>query len=271
VSKTLATKRSTVMLDALHIDCKPADAEHLASGKTGGDKPVSVGLYEVACTNGMGYLLTLMGLSSASAISCFAASATQPAADNPANVELKCQLPANRDLNVMATAVMRNAGTACEVHGLQWLGQGAAPATDYTEVACNDGQGFVLRTPAPGSSGAIDVLNCSEAARHGAQCKLSATTAVQGSAAAAVEKRPDLQWFKDALSKNGVSCDVKKARVVGRESVKRRYVVEYQCPQQARGLVAFVPAPGDTGNAFESMDCDAAAGHKIACQFVATH
>jgi hypothetical protein len=25
-----------------------------------------------------------------------------------------------------------------------------------------------------------------------------------------------LQWFKNALSKNGVSCDVKKARVVGR-------------------------------------------------------
>lgn len=276
VSKTLASKRSTVMLDALHIDCKLADAEHLASGKTGGSNPVSVGLYEVACTNGMGYLLTLMGLSSASAISCFAASATQPAAANPANVQLKCQLPANQDLNVMATAVMRNAGTACEVHGLQWLGQGAAPATDYTEVACNDGQGFVLRTPAPGSPGAIDVLNCSEAARHGAQCKLSAavvaaaaTTAAQGSATPAVEKRPDLQWFKDALSKNGVSCDVKKARVVGRESVKRRYVVEYQCPQQPRGLVAYVPSAGDAVNAFESMDCDAAAGRKIACQFVA--
>jgi hypothetical protein len=289
VSKMLATKRSTVMLNALHIDCKLADAEHLASGSTSaGGQPVSVGLYEVACTNGMGYLLTLMGLSSATGISCFAASAAQPGdAANAAKVDLKCHLAANQNLNTMATMVMRNAGAACDAHDVKWLGQSADPKVDYTEVACNDDRGFVLRTPAPGSVANIDVLSCRDAASRGARCQLSANaTGAAGPAAAsagagitpsagtpssAAEPRPNLQWFKDALSKNGVSCDVKKARIVGRESIKRRYIVEYQCPQQPRGLVAYVPSAGDATNSFESIDCEAAALRSVPCQFVDIH
>ena len=80
-----------------------------------------------------------------------------------------------------------------------------------------------------------------------------------------------MQWFKDALAKNGISCEVKKARVIGRESIKRRYLVEYLCPQQPRGLVAYVPSAGDAVNTFESIDCNAAAERKITCQFVGAH
>ena len=293
VSKELATKRATTMLDALHITCHLTEAQHMGSGKSVvGGQPVDVGLYEVACANGMGYLLTLVGRSSASGISCFAASAAQQvvSAKNPGvtanasetatsaeRVDSTCHLPANQDLNTMATTVVRNAGTACDAHGVKWLGQSGSPTLDYTEVACNDGQGFVLRTPAPGSIGVIDVLSCADAATHGAQCHMSAPApavvadtapAAAGGSPPPEGPRPDLQWFKDALGKNGVSCDVKKARIVGRESIKRRYVVEYQCAQQPRGLVAYVPSPGDTTNPFESMDCAAAAQRKITCQFI---
>jgi hypothetical protein len=297
VSKTLATKRATTMLNALHITCRLTDAQHMGSGKsTVGGQSVDVGLYEVACANGMGYLLTLVGLANASGISCLAASATpqvapsnnsgdtanhsETAANSAEKVDSTCHLPANQDLNTMATTVVRNAGTACDAHGVKWLGQSGAPTLDYTEVACNDGQGFVLRTPAPGAVGVIDVLSCTDAATHGAQCQMSAPAPAVAAAAAPAAPaggplpegpRPNLQWFKDALSKNGVSCDVKKARVVGRESIKRRYVVEYQCPQQPQGLVAYVPSPGDATNPFESMDCAAAAEKKITCQFVAPH
>ena len=294
VSKAMAAKRATTMLDALHITCHLTDAEHIGSGKSVvGGQPVDVGLYEVACANGMGYLLTLVGRSSASGISCFAASAAQQvaSANNPGDsashgetaaagaerVDSTCHLPANQDLNTMATTVVRNAGTACDARGEKWLGQSGSPTLDYTEVACNDGQGFVLRTPAPGSIGVIDVLSCADAATHGAQCHMSAPApavvadtapAAAGGSPPPDGPRPNLQWFKDALGKNGVSCDVKKARIVGRESIKRRYVVEYQCTQQPQGLVAYVPSPGDTTNSFESMDCAAAAQRKVTCQFI---
>jgi hypothetical protein len=272
VSKTLAAKRGTAMLKALQISCELTDAQHIAAGKSAADgKPVDIGLYEVACANGMGYLLTLRGLSAASGISCLAASATQSHdTPDPVKVDLRCRLPANQNAGEMATAVMRNAGTTCAAQNVKWLGESAQPNLDYTEVACSDGRGFVLRTPTPGAAGNIDVLSCQDAATHGAKCQLSASGPAVVPAVQAPESqaRPTLQWFKEALSRNGVACDVKKARIVGRESIKRRYIVEYQCPQQPHGVVAYVPSDGDTVNPFEWIDCDAAAARKLSCQFM---
>jgi hypothetical protein len=273
VSKTLAAKRSTTILKALQISCQLTDAQHVAAGKSMvAGKPVDIGLYEVACANGMGYLLTTQDLSTASGISCLAASATQSNdTPDPVKVDLRCRLPANEDLGEMATAVMRNAGTTCNARTVKWLGESAAPKLDYTEVACSDDRGLVLRTPTPGSAGNIDVISCPDAATKGAKCQLSTAepAAVSAAPAPASEARPSLQWFKDALSKNGVACDVKKARIVGRESIKRRYIVEYQCPQQPHGVVAYVPSDGDSINPFEWIDCNAAAARKLSCQFAA--
>jgi hypothetical protein len=278
VPKAVAAKRSAAMLKALQISCQLTDARHVATGKSmDGGKPVAVGLYEAACAGGMGYLLTMRDASIASGISCLAASATAPGNNDRAKANLKCHLPANDNLEQMATTVTRNAGTNCAASKVQWLGESAEPKLDYTDVSCKDDREFVLRTPAPGSAGIIVVLTCKDAAVHGAKCQLTAA----GSAAAAdtpaaattpmslEQARPTLQWFKDALRNNGVACDVKKARVVGRESIKRRYIVEYQCPQQPQGVVAYVPSDADTVNPFEWIDCEAAAARKLVCQFTA--
>ncbi|MFL6604673.1 MAG: hypothetical protein ACJ8R9_25520 [Steroidobacteraceae bacterium] len=276
VSKAVAAKHTTAMLNALQISCQLTDARHIAAGKSmEGGKPVEVALYEAACANGMGYLLTMRDLSLASGISCLAASAAPADNKEAAKVDLKCQLPANGKLDDMAATVMRNAGTNCAANKVRWLGESAEPKLDYTDVACNEDQEFILRTPVPGSAGNIDVLTCKDAALHGAKCQLtaagSAAVETKGAAApmSAEQARPTLQWFKDALGKNGVACDVKKARIVGRESIKRRYIVEYQCPQQPHGVVAYVPSVGDVVNPFEWIDCEAAASRKLACQFTA--
>jgi hypothetical protein len=129
----------------------------------------------------------------------------------------------------MAATVMRNSGTQCAANKVKWLGESAEPKLDYTEVACSDDRRFVLRTPAPGAGGNIDVLSCQDAVAHGAKCQLTGDAAAAAAAAPAAQTRPTLQWFKDALSKNGVTCEVRKARIVGPESIKRRYIVEYQC------------------------------------------
>jgi hypothetical protein len=280
VPKTVAAKRSTAMLKALSVPCQLTDAKHIAAGKTMiGGKSVDVGLYEVACANGMGYLLTMRDFSMVSGISCLAASATQAGeGSDQARVDSKCHLPANANLNEMAATVMRNFGTQCAASKVKWLGESAEPKLDYTEVACSDDRGFVLRTPALGAAGNIDIFSCHEAVAHGAKCQLTgdtadtptsgtATTAGTAAEAPAAPTRPTLQWFKDALSKNGVACEVKRARIVGRETIKRRYIVEYQCPQQPRGVMAYIPSEGDTVNLFEWVDCDTAASRKLSCQF----
>jgi hypothetical protein len=275
VPKAIAARHSTAMLKALQISCQLTDARHIGTGKSMvGGKPVEAGLYEVACADGTGYLLTMRDLSMASGISCLAASATPSGNSDQAKVDLKCHLPANVNLDEMATALMRNTGANCVASKVKWLGESAEPKLDYTDVGCKDDREFIMRTPAPGSAGNIDVLTCKDAALHGAKCQLTtggAAAAAEAPAAAAstseAQARPTLQWFKDALSKNGVACDVKKARIVGRESIKRRYIVEYQCPQQPHGVVAYVPSDADTVNPFEWIDCDAAAARKLACQF----
>jgi hypothetical protein len=185
-------------------------------------------------------------------------------------------LPANADLDAMAATVMRIAGTPCVARGVRWLGHSAAPDFDYTDVACGDGQEYVLRTPAPGSKGSIGVLSCQAALRLGASCQLTAgssgataqtASAASGKAAPGAQTHPDLQWFKNALAKNGFACDVKNARLIGRESIKRRWVVELQCAQHPRGVIAYVPSAGDTLGKFERIDCDTAPARHLQCEF----
>jgi hypothetical protein len=54
-------------------------------------------------------------------------------------------------------------------------------------------------------------------------------------------------------------------RVIGRESVDKRYVVEFLCSQPPNGLVGFFPLEGNT-HKFEALDCAAAVERGIVCQ-----
>ncbi|MHB8812171.1 MAG: hypothetical protein ACYDAE_02810 [Steroidobacteraceae bacterium] len=277
VSPALAKRQSSAMLAALHVSCRLADAKSIGAGETVvNGTSVKIALYEVSCGDGMGYLLTAQG-AMASGISCFEAAGTSsvPASARSSDTDLKCQLPSNANIDAMATAVMRTAATSCAAQDVKWLGHSVAPDFDYTDVACLDGQEYVLRTPAPGSQGNIGVLTCQAASKLGASCQLTRRGAASGTAesqaaaqpTAGAQARPDLQWFENAFSRNDFACSVKNARIVGRESIKRRWVVEFQCAQHPRGVVAYVPSEGDTVNKFERIDCEAAATRHLRCKF----
>ena len=158
---------------------------------------------------------------------------------------------------------MKRSGVECKVRELKWLGTSAANL-DHIEAACEAGGGYVIRSPRPGSSGKLEVLGCQDAIRQGVACELSpsAPSAAESNAGS----RPTLSWFKEALSRNGVSCESRRARIFGRESGKRRYLVEFECSDRPEGLVAIVPPAGDTVNPFESMNCTAAAERGIRCE-----
>ena len=212
-------------------------------------------IYEAACDDGMGELLdpprhsepraSLVGRRAGMDRQC------------------KCALPANSDGKGMAGAVLKRSGVECKVRELKWLGTSAANL-DHIEAARQAGGGYVMRSPRPGSSGKLEVLGCQDAIKQGVACELSpsAPSAAESNAGS----RPTLSWFKEALSRNGVSCESRRARIVGRESVKRRYLVEFECSDRPEGLVAIVPPAGDTVNPFESMNCTAAAERGIRCE-----
>lgn len=243
--------RTAAMLGALKVPCAVSEAIYR------GDAPATPGqkIYEAACEDGMGYLL-LLQRSTLQGISCLATDSE--------NQPVKCELPANADNRAIASKVLSRHQIECKVRDLKWLGTSAADL-DHVEVACEDGSGYMMRSPGIGSSGTLEIMGCREAIKQGLACELSSQAGTAPGRVA--DSRPSLDWFKEALSRNGVGCLTKRGRIIGRESVKRRYLVEFECTDRPDGLIAFVPPVGDTVNAFESMSCPTAAQRGIRCEW----
>jgi hypothetical protein len=220
---------------------------------TASDDP-DLKIYEAACEEGAGYLL-LVHQSTLKGVSCLATG-------NDSAV--KCAMPLNADNRAMAGRMLGHHHIDCAVRDVKWLGTSAADL-DHIEVACESGVGYMVRSPRIGSSGKVEVVDCQESLKQGVACELSSSGATSGRVA---DSRPSLEWFKEALSRNGVTCLTKRARIVGRESIKRRYLVEFECTDRPEGLIAFVPPVGDTVNPFESMSCAVAAERGIRCEWV---
>jgi hypothetical protein len=173
-------------------------------------------------------------------------------------------LPPNHDLDAMATAVLARAGTSCSVARLQWYGQNKT--TEYTEVACGDGKGYLLGTALPGAEPSIRAVSCADAAAQGKPCAL--TKAPTAGATALSEPTPTQEAFKAALAQRGVACTVAgnaDIRLIGKQNKSQRHVVEFKCPEQPKGLVALIPL-GANQNPFQSMDCVEAAKIGAACK-----
>ena len=272
-TKDEVMQRSTAILQKLKISCDLQDAELAGSAKeTLNGKNMQTNLFEVACANGMGYFLsaseplvkksakktTPHEVINPTAMSCFAAEGTRAADEtNGEKSDFYCQLPANKDIKAVASTLMAAAGTTCVVNELKWYGMSATSQMDYTEVTCGDGKGYLLRTALPGASVATNVLSCVDAAKKGLDCKMTDV--------GAIEKLPTIDTFKDYLAHSGVACTVEQTRYIGRETLKQRYVVEFKCPQQPKGLIAFIPLPGNLFK-FETVDCAGAATHGVSCK-----
>jgi hypothetical protein len=252
VAPRVAKARTTAMLAVLKVSCVVSDAAYRGPAP---DKAEQI-VYEAACEDGMGYLLFLQK-SSLTGTSCLAV--------RPDDSAVRCALPANADQKVMAASVLARYNLPCKVRDVKWLGVSAANL-EHVEVACENEAGYVLRNPPPGATGKLDVISCEEAGKQGVACSSTPPAPAPGQTASG--SRPTLSWFKEALARNGVSCQSKRARIVGRESIKRRYLVEFECADRPEGLVAVVPPEGDNVNTFESMNCASAAKRGIRCEWM---
>ena len=246
---------ATALAQAMPLSCDVSQAILAAQGPVTVDgKTVATKTYETACTNGMGYFLISQTPGKPYGFSCFAADATR-AADVAAGKTpgAVCKLPPNADINGMATAVLKAAGTTCTATNHRWIGESSASNIEYNEIACSDGAGYVLISALPGSTAAPRAITCKDAAARGLACKLTASGA----------PTITIDTFREALAKHGVQCDATgdNVRVIGQESVQKRYVVEFSCPQQPRGLVAFIPLEGNAAP-FETLDCPTAAAKR---------
>ncbi|MES1190553.1 MAG: hypothetical protein ABUS47_05675 [Steroidobacter sp.] len=254
------------LITEVKLSCRLTEAYVVGLGKMEvGGRSVDTKIYEATCDNGVGYLLESQGAHDPRVVSCFAAAASHTAdgvQEHPhekSGTSLYCQLKANKDIKATAAFLIKPVAPTCEVSNLQWLGVTSTQKTEYTEVLCASGAGYILEIPRINSSASVLAVNCEDAGELGLQCHMSKSTP---------PPQPiTMKTYLDALKDNGLNCEPVQLRVIGREHEKKRYVVEAQCLDHPQGIVAYLPLNGNA-NKFEMIDCNAAAKRRINCKFV---
>jgi hypothetical protein len=264
LARAKAKAQSLPLLQALQISCEVSDAKLVIAGTRrpiSGGKEQETRVYEVACMGSIGYLLETVGKDMPIGISCLSAEEAR-AADVAKNKEPSffCKLPANTNVYAMVSSmILAGVGAQCDVGTLQLYGRSESTHSEYSEVACKDGNGFLLRIAQPGFQAKTVVMSCAEAAKQSIKCRLTDP--------GPVDVPVTLQTFKEALAQNGVTCGIAQIRLIGQEDHLKRYVVEYLCANQAKSAIAFLPLTGNS-NPYESLDCATALSRRdVACTF----
>lgn len=139
-AKERGMKEAPAIAQTAGLICNVSDAVFM-----GEDKKQGMTFYEVACSEGMGYvLLNKADGSKPQAYTCL--ETAKPTADGTPNT-LACQLPANADPKSALTSFVAKGGVPCVVEKARAIGQGQKSA--YFEVACQGGAGYILVTSSP--------------------------------------------------------------------------------------------------------------------------
>jgi hypothetical protein len=150
------------------IPCTMTGSRFIEKGETP-DK-VNVSTFEVACQEGLGYVV--ISRDKAPLIQfedCLAAG--QPGPDKKPS-RLACKLPGNKDPIAALTPLVTKAGRDCVVDKARSMGSNATKT--FLEVACHSGAGFILMVPrATGAT--LGVSSCMEVdqADLGVKCQLT--------------------------------------------------------------------------------------------------
>jgi len=207
------------VLSKLGRDCPVASAR--AIGAT-----ASQTVYEVACQGGAGYVVMLpkSADAKASANPCIGY-------DELEGAGAKCTLTTREQREAAIQALATSGGKPCTVKGHHFIGT-TADHSDYLEIACAEGKGYMLQTDNAGKFKAE--IDCVEASGIAGGCTLTDTRAAQTEQNGVYAK---------LAKKAGFNCDVSKyaAFAVNQPGLD---VVELQCGNRPDGGVGIFPASG---------------------------
>ncbi|HYE42014.1 MAG TPA: hypothetical protein VEA15_01365 [Caulobacteraceae bacterium] len=210
----------------------------------GSSPATKVGRYEVACQEGLGYLVdrpeSAASTAPLKAVDCLAAEAGG----------YDCTLTPKAQRVAFVAAMASTAGRPCTVSDARAMGANASGSTFY-EVGCGSAPGYVMEVKGGRVARAID---CLEAAGIGGGCKLTSTQVVM--------EAKEGQYLQTLRAK-GVNCVGDEFRLIGKDTRNNRDVVEFKCSDRVGGLVAFIPQTG--GGNVTSFDCIEAEGRGIKC------
>lgn len=237
------------VLQRAGVACTVTDALYTGEGNKPmpDGKTVKAQTYEVACQEGLGYLVdrpeTIAAAASAplKAVDCLAAEAGG----------YQCTLTPKPQRVAYVASIAGTSGRQCAVSDARAMGSNATGSTFY-EVACGSAPGYVMEVKGGRVARAID---CLEAAGIGGGCKLTSAQAV-------LEAKEG--QFLQTLRAANVNCQGDEFRLIGKDTRNNRDVVEFKCSDRAGGLVAFIPQ--QAGGQVTAFDCIEAEGRAIKCQ-----
>ena len=200
-------------------------------------------IYEVVCQGGSDYVLEAAkaagGETSLAPCMAFAA----------ADSGVKCTLSTPEEQDHAMQQLVTSNGGACALKGKRYVGS-TASHSDFYEVACNEGKGYMVEVD---HLGKVALTDCMKAANMGGGCTMTDTRQAQ----------TDQTNLYTALAKKaGFDCTVSKygdfpAAADGSE------VVELACSNRADGGVGVFPPKG----APRVMDCLRAETEGYKCSY----
>jgi hypothetical protein len=206
-------KEAPAAVQSAGISCQVSDARFIGKANDPKTKAATT-YYEVACGQGMGYIVSAPVGAPASAFSCIEVA---PAAGEHAKEgALTCILPANADPKAGLQPLLAKAGLACVPDNARGLGQ--TKTNTLIEVSCQSGEGYIIIASAPlDPSKPVEAQNCLnfDDAGGNVKCELSDKAkrlavvdhyAQGGQGACAIKDRRFVGTSKDGSDFYEVSC-----------------------------------------------------------------
>jgi hypothetical protein len=227
------------VVQTIGLPCTVTDAASLGEGmaKNPDDpkaKEVKVKNYEVACQQGMGYIIQNYEALTPRIYDCVSL------AETPS----PCRLPENTDPKKLLAALVSAAGKTCSINQERALG-GTKAGIRFYEVSCTEGSGYIIETQAPTSNTPPVAEDCARHVGTNLECKF--TTKEQIAAAMNARLAP-------VVAASGKTCQITASREVGSDSAGDTYY-EVACGPAVGYMIA------EKGGQFvRAIDCAKAGG-----------
>jgi hypothetical protein len=181
-------------------------------------------IYEVACQGGQGLILTVP-----TAVGAAPKAATCLAYSQPGSIE--CELTTADQQMASVDAVAVSSGKCAAVQAKRYV-LSTADGSDYFEVACGDGQGYMLQVDHTGRL--VEAIDCTKASGIGGGCTLTDVRLIETQQNA----------LYSALARQaGFDCAVSKHALFPGANATNQ-VVELACSNRPDGVVGVFPASG---------------------------
>jgi hypothetical protein len=243
-------KETPPLVQSTGINCTVTDALFMgqAPAKDAAGKDIHSKYYEVACQQGLGYVLQAPDSGDAAAFDCLAMSRYKPKEGEPDKGQIYCRLAPNVDPLKGIEALMTKAAPGCSVSQATYMGASAADKVDQYEVGCASGDAYILQDPRIGSSKTLVAANC--LALDPGQCPTY------------LPKDKYTARISAMAAPSGRQCQVTDGRYIGTSASNKHTYYEVACSDEKAG---FVLEMDPTNKYAGSIDCARASSIGSGC------